>query len=347
MKNANSVANSMLIRKFLAIALLALSTTSWALEPEVQAAKDEGMRLYNIGHSTAALIYLRHAAEAGDVDAMYYMGEAERRQHMLGLTREAMAWYLKAAAEGDVYSMLQLFRGGACTAGDRCPDGHEDWHHAALAVAQPQAEAGDPDAMLALYHIYAHLDASRLTGIYNMLGIPTRAGKWLKRAAEAGLPEAQTFWGQQIRGGRGWYFTNGRRLATAEEWFRRAAEQGYVPGMSGLAHALIAQERYDEAWEWMQIASEHGHIEQRFGVGWCYLDPQRDGRCRNEVDKVKGWAILYSLAVETHYDLYKWAVRDHRDELTEEEVEEAEALAEAEWIGQHPPLSNFPPRFGY
>ncbi|WP_369335760.1 hypothetical protein [Halomonas sp. ND22Bw] len=47
------------------------------------------MRLYNIQHSTAALPYLEQAAEAGDVEAMYYMGEAERRQRMMNMTREA------------------------------------------------------------------------------------------------------------------------------------------------------------------------------------------------------------------------------------------------------------------
>lgn len=335
------------VQRLLLIALLVIPISTWALEPEVQAARDEGMRLWGISEWIKMQPNLEQAADAGDVEAMYYLGEATRLLDR-GLSQRAMAWYLQAAEQGDPYAMLRLFQGGACTAGDRCPDGYEDWHHAALAIAQPQAEAGDAEAMMALYYIYANLDASRFTWIYHMLDIPTRADRWLKRSAEAGLPEAQALWGQQIRGARrGWYFTSHRRLAAAEEWFRRAAEQGYVPGMSGLAYALIAQDRYDEGWEWMQIASEHGHAEQRFGVGWCYLDPQRDGRCRNEVDKVKGWAILYSLAVETHYDLYKWAVRDHRDKLTENEVEEAEALAEEEWIGREPPLSRFPPRFGY
>lgn len=43
---------------------------SWALPANLQSAKDEGMRLYNIGHSTDAMPYLRQAAEAVDVEAM-------------------------------------------------------------------------------------------------------------------------------------------------------------------------------------------------------------------------------------------------------------------------------------
>ncbi|GAA0565834.1 tetratricopeptide repeat protein [Halomonas salifodinae] len=323
------------IRPILLMGLLSLASSGWALEPEVQAAKNEGMRLYNIGHSTAAMPYLRQAAEAGDVEAMYYMGEAERRQQMMGLTRAAMEWYLQAAAEGDAYSMLQLFRGGACTAGDRCPEGFEDWHHAALAITQPQAEAGDPDAMLAMYHIQRMFEASR------------RAGEWLERAAEAGQPEAQTLLGRQILNGRGWYLTNSRRLGAAEEWFRQAAEQGYVPAISEVADVLISQERYEEAWEWMQVASQAGHMDRRFGVGWCYLDPARRERCQGGEDKIKGWAILHAMAMEASNQSAISNMRRNRDILTDEEIVEAEALAEREWIGREPPLSNFPPRFGY
>ncbi|WP_355662417.1 tetratricopeptide repeat protein [Halomonas salifodinae] len=325
------------MQRLLSVALLVLPISTWALEPEAQAAKNEGMRLYNIGHSTAAMPYLRQAAEAGDVDAMYYMGEAERRQQMMGLTRAAMEWYLKAAAEGDAYSMLQLFRGGACTAGDRCPEGFEDWHHAALAITQPQAEAGDPDAMLAMYHIQRMFEASR------------RAGEWLERAAEAGQPEAQTLLGRQILSGRGWYLTNSRRLGAAEAWFRQAAEQGYVPGMSGVADVLTRQERYEEAWEWTARSSEYGHVDQRLGVGWCFFDPSRHAWCSVEKDATKGWAILHAIVEESGDTTVRLLMRELRngDEISEPEIRVAEELAEEEWIGREPPLSRFPPRFGY
>ncbi|WP_338578797.1 tetratricopeptide repeat protein [Halomonas salifodinae] len=323
------------VKAGLLMAVLSLPIAAWALNPETQAAKDEGMRLYNIGHSTAAMPYLRQAAEAGDVEAMYYMGEAERRQQMMGLTRAAMEWYLKAAAEGDAYSMLQLFRGGACTAGDRCPEGFEDWHHAALAITQPQAEAGDPDAMLAMYHIQRMFEASR------------RAGEWLERAAEAGQPEAQTLLGRQILSGRGWYLTNGRRLGAAEEWFRRAAEQGYVPAMSQVANVLRRQSKFNESWEWMKEASLNGNYDSRLGVGWCYLDPQRDDRCQNEQEKIQGWAILHALSIEMDDTSARSVMEWNEDQLSAEERREAEELAGAEWIGREPPLSRFPSRFGY
>ncbi|MCE8026923.1 tetratricopeptide repeat protein [Billgrantia aerodenitrificans] len=320
--------------RLLVIALLGLPISSWALEPEVQTAKDEGMRIYGLGIAAESIPLLEPAAEAGDVEAMYYLGEIHRLRHM-GLTRDAMAWYLQAAEQGDVHAMLRLFQGGACTAGDRCPEGYEDWHHAALAVAQPKADAGDPDAML------------QMSDIYRMFDQPRRAGDWLERAAEAGQPEAQTILGNQILDGRGWYLTNGRRLSAAEAWFSKAAEQGHVPGMEGLARVYRNKEEFEQGWQWMIESSLRGSYQNRLGVGWCYLDPSYDQRCHTGKDVVKGWAVLYSLSKEfkdvNARDIMSW----NQDELTESQRQEAEALAEAEWIGREPPLSNFPPRFGY
>ncbi|MBW6393518.1 tetratricopeptide repeat protein [Billgrantia antri] len=327
-------------RRKAAAALVALAispiatSAAWALNEEAQAAKDEGMRLWGISEWIKMQPYLEQAAEAGDVEALYYLGEATRLLDR-GLSQRAMAWYLQAAEQGDVHAMLRLFQGGACTAGDRCPEGYEDWHHAALAVAQPQAEAGDPDSMLAMFDIYRMFDQ------------PRRAGDWLERAAEAGQPEAQTILGNQILDGRGWYLTNGRRLSAAEEWFHKAAEQGYVPAISRMADVLRRQGDYQLSWEWMKKASLSGNYDSRLGVGWCYLDPQRDDRCQNEQEKIQGWAILHALSIEMDDTSARSVMEWNEEQLPAEERREAEELAGAEWIGREPPLSRFPSRFGY
>ncbi|SEG42342.1 tetratricopeptide repeat protein [Billgrantia desiderata] len=319
----------------LLVAVLSLPITiAWALEPEVQAAKDEGMRLWGISEWIKMQPYLEQAADAGDVEAMYYLGEATRLLDR-GLSRRAMAWYLQAAEQGDVHAMLRLFQGGACIAGDRCPEGYEDWHHAALAVAQPKAEAGDSDAMLLMFDIYRMFDQ------------PRRAGDWLERAAEAGQPEAQTILGNQILDGRGWYLTNGRRLSAAEAWFRQAAEQRYVPAMDRLAATLSNLGRHQEAWTWFEAASELGHINGRRWLGSCYMEPEKNAVCQVEKDLVKGWAIYYAIHDElgNTSSARSLSLRSHM--LDESKQQEAETLAEREWIGREPPLSNFPPRFGY
>ncbi|WP_082090891.1 tetratricopeptide repeat protein [Halomonas sp. HG01] len=311
-----------------------LSLPVWALEPEVQAAKEEGMRLYNIQHPTAALPYLEQAAEAGDVEAMYYMGEAERRQRMMNMTRAALDWYLKAAEHGEPYAMLRLFQGGACVAGDYCPEDADGWREQALAETLPKAEAGDTDAMLALYHIYRLMDDSG------------DGQEWLEKAAEAGNPEAQTRLGMNIRGGQGWYFLESRRLEAAEEWLRKAAEQGYVPAMDALSAVLSNLERYDESWEWTIKSSEGGDVNGRKWLASCYLNPDDSPRCKTDKKPVLGWAILYAINEEVGGDASELSMRLRRDQVTSEQRKEAEVLAD-EWINKQPPLSNFPPRFGF
>ncbi|MCK2184371.1 tetratricopeptide repeat protein [Halomonas getboli] len=324
----------------LTLALLACPLSATALEPENQAAKDKGMRLYNIGESTRALPYLEEAAEAGDVEAMYYMGEAERRQKMGGMTLKAMNWYLQAAEQGDPYAMLRLFQGGACVAGDECPEDAEGWREKALAETLPRAEAGDTDAMLALYHIYRLMDDSG-EGV-----------EWLEKAAEAGNPEAQTRLGMNISGGQGWYFLESRRLEAAEEWFRKAAEQGYVPAMSSLSDVLEKLDKHDQAWRWKVRASDNGHVDDRLTLGWCYLNPEELNKetsvdvCSNKRDVMKGWAILTALKRGIELRAAERVLEWNEGELNDRQKNKAEAMFD-EWLNKQPPLSNFPPRFGF
>ncbi|MDR5868670.1 tetratricopeptide repeat protein [Halomonas koreensis] len=320
--------------------LLLLSMKASALEPEVQAAKDEGMRLYNIQHSTAALSYLEQAAEAGDVEAMYYMGEAERRQSMMNMTRAALDWYLKAAEHGEPYAMLRLFQGGACVAGDECPEDAEGWREKALAETLPKAEGGDAEAMLALYYIYGALDDS------------DEGNEWLEKAAEAGNSEAKDRLAKMIRDGYGFYWSDESRLEAAEKLARQAAEQGHVPAMRTLSSMLEEQGEDEESWEWEFKASEAGMLDARLGVAWCYLNPDSfqefgGGQCLVERDPVKGWAILYAMRVEVGDHYPKNLMERNRDLLTYDQRQEAEALAEDEWLNHGSPLSTFPPKYGF
>jgi TPR repeat protein len=289
------------------LAWLVCPLSASALEPEAQAAKEEGMRLWGQHEWIEMQPYLEKAAEAGDVEAMYYLGEATRLLGR-GLTEEAMDWYLQAAEQGDPYAMLRLFQGGACVAGDECPEDADGWREKALAETLPRAEAGDTDAMLALNYVYRALDEGG------------EAQDWLEQAAEQGNPAAQTRLGKYILDGQGWYFLESRRLEAAEEWFRKA--------------------------------SEHGDVGERFGIGWCYLNPEELNSeagidmCQNKQDVVLGWAILLAMVEETSNYSAQSAMRRNKDEITSEEIEQAKVLAR-EWADKEPPLSNFPSRFGY
>lgn len=113
----------MFFRSFLLGALATLLCfPAWAapLTPEQQAAKEKGIVLYN--QYKDAELYLRIAAEAGDPEAQYYLGEDIRSANRF-MTEEAHKWFVAAADQGDLYAMLRLSRSGndLCSVMSNCP----------------------------------------------------------------------------------------------------------------------------------------------------------------------------------------------------------------------------------
>ncbi|PRY58174.1 hypothetical protein B0H98_1211 [Vreelandella songnenensis] len=311
---------------------------AWALDDEAQAAKEEGMRLYGIRKADSAIPFLEQAAENGDAEAMYYLGEANRRLVMGNMNQAALDWYHQAAQHGDPYAMLRLFDGGACELGDVCPENGDDWPQEALELTLPQAEAGDPEAMAALYYIYYYVEDFD----------EEEALTWLNRAAEAGNAWAMNTLGRLARDEDS-YSSDTERLEAAETWFRRAAEAGYAPGMNNLAVTLDQLEHYEEAWDWMIKASMAGHINGRLWQVSCYLEPEisENEMCQEEKDIVTGWAILLALKEEVPGSTSENALTyySYVDTITPEQRAESERMKE-EWLSLEPPLSYFPEKFG-
>ncbi|MGR2740824.1 tetratricopeptide repeat protein [Billgrantia sp. Q4P2] len=308
-----------------------------ALDEKTQAAKDEGMRLYGVRRAEAAIPLLEQAAAVGDVEAMYYLGEASRRLVMGGMSQAALDWYHQAAQQGEPHAMLRLYDGSACELGEACPeDGSNDWREAALAATLPKAEAGDTDAMGALYDIYTYLDQH------------DEAMEWLLRSAEAGNLNSMHWLGQLARDDEESYTSETERLEAAAQWYLRAAEGGYAPAMNDLAVVLSNLELYEEAWKWMIRASEAGHINGRQWQASCYIEPEAEGRDLCKVDKnpAKGWAIMLARNEEVPGTSSERALRSFYDKVTPEQREEGERMME-EWLNREPPLSYFPDKFGY
>ncbi|WP_447894174.1 tetratricopeptide repeat protein [Vreelandella sp. GE22] len=316
--------------------LLTFSAQVWALEEDAQAAKEEGMRLWGIHQWETMQPPLKIAAEAGDVEAMYYLGEANRLLSR-GLSRAAMDWYYQAARHGEPYAMLRLNSGGACKLGDVCPDNGDDWREAALEATLPKAEDGDADAMMALYSIYATMEDA------------DAANHWLLEAAEADSVYALDWLGRRAIDDQDNYASETELLEAAEGWFRRAAELGYPPAMSNLSAILRNLKHYDEAWEWIEKASDAGHMNGRQWLADCNIMPNSKGRelcnAAPSPNPVEGWAILTAITEEVpdtfssgHWELY-------RQYVTPEQREEGEAMKD-EWLNKEP-LSYFPPKYGY
>ncbi|MFW3615679.1 hypothetical protein [Billgrantia antri] len=56
--------------------------------------------------------------------------------------------------------------------------------------------------------------------------------------------------------------------------------------------------------------------------------------------------MLTALAQVTNREMVKPLIDDFKQKLDEEQLNEAEALAE-EWLAKEPPLSHYPNKFGY
>ena len=303
------------------------------LETSAQQAKEEGMRLYGIRWRSVAIPHLEKAAEAGDVESMYYLGEIHRFMDR-GMSREAIDWYHRAALGGDPHAMLRLEWGMICELADLCPEDHDTWVDKALEQELPRAENGDSEAM------------STLFDVYNMLGEPRTALDWLERAAEAGNPEAQDWLGTITQERSDEWPPPLEDVKAAEPWFRKAAEQGYAPAMNNLAGNLWRQDDVEGSWKWVVRGSEHGHVENRTTYGGCHLAPEDLSYCPEDNDPIKGWAILRAVYEETRHQNAKWYLEEFPDLLTDEEIAEAEKLAE-DWLNRDPPLSYFPPKYGF
>src|SRR5688572_15998516 len=88
-----------------ALLITALSSSAFAqLSTEEQAAKVRGLILYNQYKAVTATPFLTVAAEAGDYEAQYYLGESFRRKNHY-MNPEARKWYEASAAQGDLYAM--------------------------------------------------------------------------------------------------------------------------------------------------------------------------------------------------------------------------------------------------
>ncbi|MCG7591825.1 MULTISPECIES: tetratricopeptide repeat protein [Halomonadaceae] len=315
-----------------------LTPLAWALNDEAQAAKDEGMRLWGIHQWEKMQPPLEIAAASGDVEAMYYLGEANRLLSR-GLSQAALDWYYQAAQHGEPYAMLRLFDGGACELGDVCPENGDDWPQAALELTLPKAEAGDPEAMSVLYDIYFYVEEPD----------EEKAMEWLLRAAEAGHVESMNLLGKIARNDEDSYANDTERLEAAEPWFRQAAEVGYAPAMHNLSSVLNHLGQPEESWEWVNKASDAGHIYGRTWLAACNIAPDWEELtlCNSATapEPAKGWAIFLAIHEEVPGTSSERSLRVYRESVTPEQREEGERMMD-EWLNLEPPLSYFPEKFG-
>ncbi len=210
--------------KTLLLAILVFSGSAFAtdLTPEQQLAKDRGIALYN-QQKDGGEAFLRIAAEAGDAESQYYLGEELRTQHRY-VTLEAKKWFEAAAAQGDLYAMLRLARserevGAVLAESSVVNKTPKQWQEQARKIAIERAEQGDAEAMYILY-------------------LSTGDREWLVRSAESGFPQGQYLLADIYKSGEGFFFLPNARQDSIERWTKEAALAGHPKAMMEYAFAL-------------------------------------------------------------------------------------------------------------
>jgi len=134
-----------------------------------------------------------------------------------------------------------------------------------------KAEAGDPWAQLNLGAAFDH-------GLAGFPLDPVRGVLWYRRAAEAGLAEAQFNLAHCLATGNG----TARDDVAALRWMLRAAEQG-LPSAQFLAGVMYAEgiggaADRDQASAWLRRAADNGHLDAASLLQGLQRDGEDDGR---------------------------------------------------------------------
>ncbi|AZD35822.1 hypothetical protein C4K22_3079 [Pseudomonas chlororaphis subsp. aurantiaca] len=298
------------------------------LSSEQQTAKEQGLVLYNQFKAISAVPYLRAAADAGDSESQYFLGEAIRKSKRY-ITPEAQSAYEAAALQGDIYSMIRL-AGNAddlCVAMGNCPESRKEpreWLQMAKQHASEQAANGNAESMYLMYEL-------------------TADKKWLEQSAENGFALAQYLLGVEYREGGGFFLLSSSRAEAVERWMKASAEGGYPRGMMNYAEALYNKNDLEGFRNWTEKAAEAGYTEGVFGYGYSL-----SGKYPEQgfpLDLVKSYALL-SLLLEldgggSAKDAAEYVLPKIKEKMTPPQTAEAEKMSSA-WKVSHPPLSFFP-----
>ncbi|WP_081757413.1 sel1 repeat family protein [Pseudomonas sp. GM41(2012)] len=313
---------------FTALLIIAFANPASAeLSSEQLSAKTQGITFYNQYKSVSATPFLTIAAEAGDHEAQYYLGESLRRKNHY-MNPEARKWYEASAAQGDLYAMIQLGRSekDLCTFSNDCPPDQKkpiEWLNQAKNIAMPKAIQGDAEAMYILYEL-------------------TLDDAWLEKAAMAGNALAQYWMGVGYQQGEG-FFLPWKRGEVVAKWFKASAEGGYPKSMMEYAAILFESGDVEGFRHWNEQAALVGYADTVYGYGSDIAhEPDTYGF---PLDIIKGYALVYLLSeldggggmqVNVEYKLPLIAAK-----MTPEQIIEAKEFAK-KWKSTHPPLSFFP-----
>lgn len=318
---------------------LFLALPSWAkLTPEQEADKQKGIILFKQPYfyeDTEELLI--PAVEAGDVEAMVYLGIVFK------VTMPLMAGkYLeKAANQGDIYAMYQLSMDGAIwdQFGFTENKNKTDWKKKGAELSLERAKQGDPESMYIYY---------KFTGDF----------AWLQKAADAGWAEAQVAIANEATNNRPPFdkLTAKEREKIVVDYRERAAKQGSLKAMYSLAFYYgsifedIPPRDQAKAQAYLLQAVEGSYlpaVETYISALDGYKTYQKHGF---EKDPVKAyaltaWMVDVDIGGKYKHNLTYYTEGVHLLDggyippLTPEQIKQGNILKE-QWAKTHPPLTS-------
>ena len=218
-----------------------------------------------------ALIWLKQAAEQGNLDAIYAMALLGRAGHIAMPEAEMISYWRRSAEAGLADAMFRM--GRFYEEGKRLErdlEEAEKWYKRAH-------ERGYPDAAYRL----------RLMDYKTSPNDDPETVTWMKGAAEQDHPEAQFFLAEMYRTGSG----EEQHVEKAVFWYEKAANQGFVKAQFELGMIYFCGEgvTFDsaKALKWFTPSAEAGHIDSQYLLGMIYERGWAD--VRQDMEKALGW----------------------------------------------------------
>ncbi|MDD2048585.1 tetratricopeptide repeat protein [Pseudomonas putida] len=320
--------NLSLIVTLLGLCTVFSASSLAALSPDQQAAKERGIMLYNQYKPSEK--ELRIAAEAGDAEAQFYLGENLRRKNRY-MTAEARNLLEASASQGNLYAMIRLGNSGSglCNILGNCPIGfksQEDWLREALKISKEKAAQGDPEGLYILYKVTGDFDS-------------------LIKSAESGFPFAQYWLARRYYNGDGFFWLPWRRSQEIERWYKAAAENGHPEAMVRYAVSVYEnQGDMEVVRHWIEEAAKTGYENGVAHLAGEYA--HSPSHFNFPLDLVKAYGLTSLLLVlDGGGDTLRFTERELvkiSSQMTPEQIEQGKVFA-LEWQAANPrPISFFP-----
>jgi len=216
-----------------------------------------------------ALDWFRKAANKGQANAMYYLGDMYARGDGVRKSLpEGARWFRKAAAKGHAAAQYDL--ANMYDFGTGVPKNNRE----AMRLYNQAAANGHPEAEFAIGMMYYQGDGVRRN--YQT------AFKWLQRSARKGNSKAQSNIGAMYARGYGVR----RDLTKAAQWYKLAANNGERMAASNLANLRRAQsgvDRFLGAAVLMGLLSAFGQSASSFDSGWSSSATSANSSWQNSI----------------------------------------------------------------